>query len=92
MADIDERGVDLFIKTRAQPPVVVGLKWTTEAPTQKGWYWAFDETDRKSGVLMLNVDNDGIGYHLVAWDADIPTNISSYTHWLGPLPVPESPV
>jgi hypothetical protein len=68
-----------------------GLEWTTTPPTKEGWYWAFDARDSVRHVLMIEIAPDGIGYHLTAYTADIPHDIDSYTHWLGPLPIPDLP-
>lgn len=70
-------------------------KWTTTPPTEPGWYWATERhvalpkivfarhvgtLDGGKGKPIFSIDEDG----------DIHS-VFEYTHWLGPLPVPEPP-
>jgi hypothetical protein len=58
--------------------------WTTTPPIIPGWYWAFD------GEVIRVVFVVGEGVHGPQVEAP-PFKMESYSHWLGPLPVPESP-
>lgn len=58
-------------------------KWSTDPPTEDGWYWAYDSRDGK--VEMIFYGNEP---ELVWIDRLV---LELYTHWLGPLPKPEPP-
>jgi len=63
-------------------------EWTTEPPTEEGWYWVKDgDTARIAEVFFASKTT------LLAdlTDEEMPRVLSAFTHWLGPLPVPESP-
>jgi hypothetical protein len=70
-------------------------QWTAEPPTQEGWYWAKPKKD--GGLVSPQKDPRKI----VVWvnkDATIEVagydswwETENFTHWLGPLPVPEMP-
>ncbi len=75
---------------------VSGLQWTTTPPTEPGWYWATrrgGEQDELVLVEMVYVGHDGMADYLVAYEqqTEYGQRLSTYTHWLGPLPEPESP-
>lgn len=59
------------------------LEWTTNQPTQEGWYWAKHEDYGKSIVMVIK------GEGSVA--CDLLLSLEGFTHWLGPLPEPEAP-
>ena len=70
--------------------------WSTDAPTKDGWYWAaFPFGDdawikvhvKVEGDVCYSVrgEEDGEEGKLAEW------RLASFTHWLGPLPVPEPP-
>lgn len=72
------------------------LEWTTEAPTQEGWYWHFAPDARLPDsdcydVLHVVYEKDALGvWHCGNWDEFI-TCEKEGGYWLGPLPVPENP-
>lgn len=68
------------------------LDWTTEPPTQEGWYWV-RWTARHRDVIIVQVLQSAEGEGLVAWvgGADKPFALSYFHPWLGPLPEPEPP-
>jgi hypothetical protein len=53
------------------------LEWTTNPPTQEGWYWVCVEDGHISATFIHN-------------GAD-PKLMGDNVYWLGPLPVPEPP-
>ncbi len=63
------------------------LEWTTEAPTQEGWYWVKRE-DKKEIVQVYKLD--GSFYAWTTMD-ERDHDLNEFTMWLGPLPVPEKP-
>jgi hypothetical protein len=77
-------GVDLDIKD-----LLYG-RWTTEPPTQEGWYWAL--VDRKnptpSIVHVVSAFSHGKLFIEIGREEE---PLDWYSHWLGPLPVPEPP-
>ena len=60
------------------------LNWTTEPPTQEGWYWATEDGGRPE-VVMYN------GSSVYVRGYEVPLNPKDFTYWLGPLPIPEPP-
>lgn len=68
-------------------------EWTTELPTQPGWYWVWLHADNDRTAFVVELESvDGV----LSWDAyyDMPpwTNLSAIgSHWIGPLPVPAPP-
>lgn len=64
------------------------MQWTTEKPTEPGWYWwRLDE--RKSPIVFLRC---GDNFHTVidlydGWDGTSPDG----GEWSGPIPEPEEP-
>jgi hypothetical protein len=56
------------------------LEWTTEPPTQEGWYWVNFKIFVVDYVLPVQ-------YPL----RDTEENMHLATHWLGPIPEPEKP-
>lgn len=63
------------------------LKWTTETPTIEGWYWARTYVGVKEKIFVVEMRQTGI----FITNAECPFPTSMFTHWLGPLPVPEPP-
>jgi hypothetical protein len=64
-------------------------KWTTTPPKEDGVYWAI--TKRGNGPYCVDVDlRTGEVWHH-GFSGDVSESISYYSHWLGPLPVPEPP-
>lgn len=66
-----------------------GMKqWTTEPPRVEGVFWAM----RLGEPLIVEVFfsyKDKLMADLT--DEELPRELSEFTHWLGPLPVPELP-
>lgn len=62
------------------------LQWTTEPPTQEGLYFACSE----NGVEITHYrgrNETDVGIMDIEWRYPL----SAFTHWIGPLPVPEPP-
>ncbi len=69
------------------------FKWTTEPPTAEGWYWArrvFTEGNEKQKEIQLYYFNGSI-WLFSPDDYEYTPNSENFTHWLGPLPIPEPP-
>jgi hypothetical protein len=62
------------------------IKWTTEPPTEPGLYRAVHK-DKTVGWVMVGKRH---GWVLKFGDDGISKK-EDFTHWLGPLPVPEPP-
>jgi hypothetical protein len=67
------------------------MYWTTTPPTVEGWYWALD-------VLFQHIEPVYVEWSIP--DRKFIVNqmrngkemeLSDFSHWLGPLPVPEPP-
>jgi hypothetical protein len=66
------------------------LRWTTNPPTEPGLYRA----KRWDGgfVNWVEVGEFTHGYPFVLmYGSDVTLGLDEFTHWLGPLPVPEPP-
>jgi hypothetical protein len=65
-------------------------RWTTEPPTVEGWYWAkWAERHKRDQIVYLQKD-EKFARVLVIGDT-YSREVSDFTLWLGPLPVPEPP-
>jgi hypothetical protein len=60
--------------------------WTTDPPTEEGWYWAWCDGDTEPVCLKIIITNSGIPLTVMTI-----LSASEFTYWLGPLPVPDSP-
>ena len=67
------------------------LEWTTTPPTVPGWYWV----RKHNGDIDIDNVYECKGMFFIAdgyfGDLDLAVTKASYTHWLGPLPIPELP-
>lgn len=67
------------------------MTWTTEAPTQNGYYWAMIDKphccrDARIVLVLLTV-----GGHPLVYDNGKAVNLLYITHWQGPIATPEKP-
>ena len=67
--------------------VIREYEWTTEPPTQEGWYWMRVDDEDPQIVKVFYSPNRGKFIFTDEEDHDV----GCYSHWLGPLPVPELP-
>lgn len=74
------------------------MQWTTEKPTQEGYYWAKEsEYDfRPRHVYRVCLVRVGLftlygKTRLFAWDDANRRNLYEFSHWMGPLSQPEPP-
>lgn len=65
---------------------VLYLEWSTEPPTQEGWYWAKLKKSGERRIYQIFVDNGNV--YIESDHGEQPDMISN---WIGPLPVPELP-
>ena len=65
------------------------IEWTTEQPWKQGvrdaLYWAYD------GKIVQLVDVMGGIVYGTGDRYNRLSHVNDYTHWMGPLPVPEPP-
>jgi hypothetical protein len=71
-------------------------KWTTTPPTQEGWYWAMSVDDDDSPQVVIvdkNLGTEKDKHPLIVGAVYVQDEwqLSLFTHWLGPLPVPAPP-
>lgn len=64
------------------------FEWTTTPPTVEGWYWVKPRYLDDSIEPYIVEAKQGKAY--VTGD-DQPDDFDMFSHWLGPLPVPEPP-
>lgn len=75
--------------TREDIDILARLQWTTEAPTQEGWYWAILDGRRVIvEAFYMTVDKLGHLQFRTGWNSIDESNV---THWIGPIPYPEKP-
>lgn len=74
---------------------IIEFKWTTEQPTRLGYYWALNKRHEKMTVGLAIVE---VAEHVfmgqvkaMAYVLGQVCELSDFSHWLGPLPVPELP-
>ena len=67
------------------------MEWTTEKPTEAGWYWTRGRGGAIACVLVTTIkDDDDALFVGVPCFAD-PFPLDYFDVWMGPLPVPELP-
>ena len=64
--------------------------WTTEQPTEPGWYWAMERGEIRMYRFDGKYVNDGNDGE-TSFDLEAARENWEITHWLGPLPVPHPP-
>lgn len=75
--------------TREDIDILARLQWTTEAPTQEGWYWAIiDEKCVIVEAFYMTVEKFGCLNFRTGWNS---VDESSVARWLGPISYPEMP-
>lgn len=73
------------------------FQWTTEPPTQEGWYWFRASGFMQSGMFTelsyVSVMNGVVSFKplIDGYEWDHEYEVEDVTHWLGPLPVPAPP-
>lgn len=71
------------------------MEWTTEQPTQLGYYWALNKRHERMtvGLSIVEVAEHAFMGQVktMAYDLGQACELSDFSHWLGPLPVPELP-
>lgn len=69
------------------------LRWSSEAPTEAGWYWMRPLPGLGSHAICIELRDFGQGLRLVeqhqAWGHRIPT--AMHVLWAGPLEMPPIP-
>jgi hypothetical protein len=68
------------------------IKWITAPPTEEGWYWAQWAQD-VGNITCVEVSYSLATQELEVWVTakEYTYELKDFTHWLGPLPVPEPP-
>ncbi len=64
------------------------MTWTTEKPTQSGWYWWREHAVPLMGVIV-QVDVEADTVYSSGTDADASLNQTIRGEWFGPLEMPE---
>lgn len=86
--------VDIQVdKDKLQNGEGVVLEWTTEPPTQEGWYWGCHVLENNiimSPVILRVYESNG--YHFIFQNGFEQGRVDKVNYlWLGALPVPEIP-
>jgi len=61
--------------------------WTTEVPTEKGWYWAIENLEPGEADLFL-VRFDGTPKLFTRFHPGNEFEVDFFSHWMGPLKIP----
>jgi hypothetical protein len=64
------------------------ITWTTEKPTQSGWYWLRESALPLMGVIV-QVDVEADTVYSSGTDADASLDQMVGGEWFGPLEMPE---
>jgi hypothetical protein len=64
--------------------------WTTDPPKVEGWYWTKSKLFDKPFVVDVRETGLGLGAFITNDKGRFPLDV--FTHWLGPLPIPEPPL
>jgi hypothetical protein len=88
-SDPQEDGSDITGEKIAEAIRAADLQWTTTPPTQEGWYWAQWKDGKREIIEAFHHigSGDPMAYR-GGWDS---YDESDFTHWFGPLSVPEPP-
>lgn len=87
--------MDIEMLARLTYEHINGGEWTTEPPTEPGWYWARHANQKRlPGAIVVEIGAglDGGLYAYPAGEGHHGWDMQMFTHWLGPLPVPAPPV
>jgi hypothetical protein len=73
-----------------------GQGWTTTPPTVEGWYWAKIKPSKDTLDFTPDRYCVYVRHDVDAWEAwcipfEYNLSLNYFTHWLGPLPLPEPP-
>lgn len=85
----------LKVRSNSKGELIPSDQWNDTRPVEPGWYWAFREGDQPEDMEVVCIIRH-------QFESDVPLLIrragyaydlrnSGFTHWLGPLPVPEPP-
>lgn len=64
------------------------LKWTSNLPTEPGWYWIMSYNKKPSMVEVRVIDGRLM---LTSGVINVTLNIFEGCLWAGPIPEPEEP-
>lgn len=65
------------------------LEWTTTPPTEPGCYWVM--TGWGPAIAIVGSFDFSTNLMVKIASGQATYEISNFTHWLGPLPIPEPP-
>jgi len=82
----------MFYAISTSPDTVIVYRWSTELPTQEGWYWCKNTRYTLSPVAVFHVVNSHDGLRIAFDDKSLLLSEQNFiTHWLGVIPVPDLP-
>ena len=67
------------------------LDWTTEPPKEPGYFWAMSPLRQIEPRTIVEIRETENGLRAYATGNNYGYPLDMFTHWLGPLPVPEPP-
>lgn len=80
--DVDGLIIDMC-KDRGQV-----MQWTTEKPSQSGYYWGYENLDEiDADVILVHVTHDS----QQCFGLGVTFSVDDFSHWIGPLSIPVNP-
>ena len=71
-------------------------KWTTEAPTVEGWYWAYEDYEDAYTIEMVQVvviaREESFTIFALSTEHNGRQSLEYWDAWLGPIKVPSLPI
>lgn len=65
-------------------------KWTTEPPTQDGFYWEKSSEDDEPHIVKVRKDMGG-SFSVLHAGNELDYPLDEYLFWFGPLSIPDFP-
>lgn len=66
----------------------INLQWTTEQPVVAGYYWSWNDYEKNAVRVAYDEYYKKL---MVDYDHQWSSVLEVFTHWMGPIPEPESP-
>lgn len=64
------------------------MQWTTEKPSQSGYYWGYENLDEiDADVILVHVNHDS----QQCFGLGVTFSVDDFSHWIGPLSIPVNP-
>ncbi len=65
------------------------MKWTTEKPTDPGWYWYHPEFTETPLIVLVSIRGKSVTFERAGFSMLYKISKEGTGKWAGPIPVPE---